>query len=271
MSSNNDLNHSLILTVLLLIAFATKSEESKQIPALYVFGDSLVDSGNNHYVPGEDPQNYFPYGIDFGTPTGRCTNGKTVADFLAIYLGLPFAPAYLGLSRSKRKRIVTTGINYASAGSGILPDTSNKLYSLGARKFFVNNVPPAGCFPSIILHSKPIGKCSEKMNKRISFYNKKLLILLHELQTQLPGFIFVHSDLNKSIMEISENPNKYGIMEASKPCCPRNINGNDLCANRNTYLFFDDHPTERVNQIYAKKCFIDHAICTPHINIRRFL
>ncbi|KAL4375459.1 hypothetical protein S245_018150 [Arachis hypogaea] len=344
MSSNNDLNHSLILTVLLLIAFATKSEESKQIPALYVFGDSLVDSGNNHYVPGEDPQNYFPYGIDFGTPTGRCTNGKTVADFLAIYLGLPFAPAYLGLSRSKRKRIVTTGINYASAGSGILPDTSNKtsvimdeqikgfertikeillkglskeavekhvseslflvssgvndhfkngtfrgsrkfasylikefkirllkLYSLGARKFFVNNVPPAGCFPSITLHSKPIGKCSEKMNKRISFYNKKLLILLHELQTQLPGFIFVHSDLNKSIMEISENPNKYGIVEASKPCCPRNINGNDLCANRNTYLFFDDHPTERVNQIYAKKCFIDHAICTPRINIRRFL
>ncbi|RYR08907.1 GDSL esterase/lipase At2g03980-like [Arachis hypogaea] len=145
------------------------------------------------------------------------------------------------------------------------------LYNLGARKFFVNNVPPAGCFPSITLHSKPIGKCSEKMNKQISFYNKKLLILLHELQTQLPGFTFVHSDLNKSIMEISENPHKYGIVEASKPCCLGNINGNDLCANRNTYLFFDDHPTERVNQIYAKKCFIDHAICTPRINIRRFL
>ncbi|XP_016202956.1 GDSL esterase/lipase At2g03980 isoform X4 [Arachis ipaensis] len=125
MSTNNHLNHSLILTVLLLIAFATKSEQSKQIPALYVFGDSLVDSGNNHYVPGEDLQNFFPYGIDFGTPTGRCTNGKTVADFLAIYLGLPFAPAYLGLS-SKGKRVITTGINYASAGSGILPDTNNK-------------------------------------------------------------------------------------------------------------------------------------------------
>ncbi|KAL4315940.1 hypothetical protein S245_052291 [Arachis hypogaea] len=350
MSTNNHLNHSLILTVLLLIAFATKSEQSKQIPALYVFGDSLVDSGNNHYVPGEDLQNFFPYGIDFGTPTGRCTNGKTVADFLAIYLGLPFAPAYLGLS-SKGKRVITTGINYASAGSGILPDTNNKtsfimdeqirgfertvkgilpkglgeeavekhvseslflvssgvndhfknrtfrgsrkfasylinefkirlqiLHSLGARKFFVNNVPPAGCFPSITLHSKPIGKCSEKMNKRISFYNKKLLILLHELQTQLPGFTFVHSDLNKSIMEIRQNPHKYGIVEATKPCCPRSINGDlacrpysDFCANRNTYLFFDDHPTERANQIYAIKCFIDHSICTPRINIRHFL
>ncbi|MED6197074.1 hypothetical protein PIB30_053353 [Stylosanthes scabra] len=353
--NNSYLNHSLILNLFLLLSSAKKSEQSKQIPALYVFGDSLVDSGNNHYLPGvESAANFFPYGIDFGTPTGRYTNGKTVADFLAIYLGLPFAPPYMGLSKrkSKENRIVTTGINYASAGSGILPDTNNKtvvldeqirgfertvkeilqkgllsedavekhvseslffvssgvndhfksatfrgsrkfasylikefkirllkLYSLGARKFLVNNVPPAGCFPSETLHSKPIGKCSEKINKGISFYNKKLPFFLHELQTQLPGFIFVHSDLNKSIMEIRENPNKYGIVQVWKPCCPRTVNGNDtachpyadFCKNRDTYLFFDVHPTQRANQIYAIKCFIDHSICTPRINIRHFL
>jgi len=44
--------------------------------------------------------------------------------YAAIHLGLPFVPPYLGLSKAQRNKI-TTGINFASAGSGILPETNN--------------------------------------------------------------------------------------------------------------------------------------------------
>lgn len=50
-------------------------------PALFIFGDSLIDSGNNNYIPSIARANYFPYGIDIGIPTGRFCNGLTVVDY----------------------------------------------------------------------------------------------------------------------------------------------------------------------------------------------
>lgn len=52
--------------------------------ALYVIGDSLVDSGNNNYLSTKIKANFAPYGSDFegGKPTGRFSNGKTIADYI---------------------------------------------------------------------------------------------------------------------------------------------------------------------------------------------
>ncbi|XP_043692843.1 GDSL esterase/lipase 7-like [Telopea speciosissima] len=96
-------------------------------PALYVFGDSLVDSGNNDFLNTTAKVNYKPYGIDFPTgPTGRFSNGNTFADFLAQYLGLPFAPPYLGLSKAQKGKTIT-GMNYASGSAGILRKTGSAI------------------------------------------------------------------------------------------------------------------------------------------------
>eukprot|EP01018_Ginkgo_biloba_P040581 Gb_19117 [translate_table: standard] len=61
--------------------------ESFNIPGIYSFGDSLFDSGNNHFNPQCGIQADFPpYGIDFfHKPTGRFTNGRTVVDFFCKY------------------------------------------------------------------------------------------------------------------------------------------------------------------------------------------
>lgn len=50
-------------------------------PALFIFGDSLIDNGNNNYLFTAAKANYFPYGIDSGGPTGRFSNGLTVVDY----------------------------------------------------------------------------------------------------------------------------------------------------------------------------------------------
>ncbi|XP_039068815.1 GDSL esterase/lipase At2g04020-like [Hibiscus syriacus] len=89
------------------------------LPALYVFGDNFVDAGNNNYLNFPIIQsNFSPYGIDFdGKPTGRYTNGRTVADFIAQFTGLPFPPV-LSLSKDV-KRVPQTGLNYATGFTGI--------------------------------------------------------------------------------------------------------------------------------------------------------
>lgn len=54
--------------------------------ASFIFGDSLVDAGNNNYLPTLSKANISPNGIDFqasgGTPTGRYTNGRTIGDIV---------------------------------------------------------------------------------------------------------------------------------------------------------------------------------------------
>lgn len=52
--------------------------------ALLVFGDSIVDPGNNNDVQTPSRANYPPYGRDFigGVPTGRFSDGMVPSDFI---------------------------------------------------------------------------------------------------------------------------------------------------------------------------------------------
>ncbi|XP_061993382.1 GDSL esterase/lipase At4g16220-like [Rosa rugosa] len=70
---------------------------AKETTANFVFGDSLVEVGDNNYIPSLSKADYPPNGIDFGKPTGRYTNGRTVIDIIAqSALGLKeFTPPYL--------------------------------------------------------------------------------------------------------------------------------------------------------------------------------
>ncbi|KAL8032509.1 hypothetical protein ABFX02_13G101000 [Erythranthe guttata] len=96
------------------------------VPALFVFGDSTVDAGNNNFIKTVTKSNFPPYGRDFPNhiPTGRFTNGRLVTDFLASYVGIKdYVPAYLdptfGLDHHLK-----TGVCFASAGTGFDPLTA---------------------------------------------------------------------------------------------------------------------------------------------------
>lgn len=56
----------------------------------FIFGDSLVDVGNNNYIFTLSKADSSPYGIDFGPsdgqPTGRFTNGRTISDIVGMYV-----------------------------------------------------------------------------------------------------------------------------------------------------------------------------------------
>ena len=61
----------------------SQQQQQPQVPCFFIFGDSLVDNGNNNGILTLARANYRPYGIDFtqGT-TGRFTNGRTTVDVL---------------------------------------------------------------------------------------------------------------------------------------------------------------------------------------------
>lgn len=95
------------------------------LTAVFAFGDSTVDPGNNNYIRTLFVSNHPPYGRDFPghRPTGRFTNGRLVTDFMVSYLGLKqFVPAFLDPSLEDEELL--TGVSFASSGSGIDDETA---------------------------------------------------------------------------------------------------------------------------------------------------
>uniref|UniRef100_A0A1D1ZGL7 GDSL esterase/lipase At5g55050 n=1 Tax=Anthurium amnicola TaxID=1678845 RepID=A0A1D1ZGL7_9ARAE len=120
--------YSFLLSLFLFFSFHAGSS-GQMVPAMYVFGDSLVDVGNNHHLPLSLLKADFPHnGVDYPgrKATGRFSNGKNTADFLAEKLGLQTPPPYLSLpSVSNVVDVFLKGVSFASGGAGVL-STTNK-------------------------------------------------------------------------------------------------------------------------------------------------
>ena len=72
-----------LLAAAALLALATPVRCDPQVPCYFIFGDSLVDNGNNNYIMSLARANYPPYGVDFPSgPSGRFTNGLTTVDVI---------------------------------------------------------------------------------------------------------------------------------------------------------------------------------------------
>lgn len=118
-----------LVTVFALLIYGFDSSKAQLVPAMFVFGDSLVDVGNNNHLPLSTAKANFPHnGVDFANKkaTGRFSNGKNAADLLAQKLGLPTSPPYLSLSSENASGFMT-GVSFASGGAGIFNGTDEKL------------------------------------------------------------------------------------------------------------------------------------------------
>lgn len=71
--------------IILILAFTTSFKGTEAQRAFFVFGDSLVDNGNNNYLATTARADAYPYGIDYPTrqPTGRFSNGRNIPDFIS--------------------------------------------------------------------------------------------------------------------------------------------------------------------------------------------
>ncbi|PIN09024.1 Triacylglycerol lipase [Handroanthus impetiginosus] len=113
---------SLLIISLVLLASASMAPKA-DARAFFVFGDSLVDNGNNNYLITSARADSPPYGIDYPShrPTGRFSNGLTIPDIISERLGMESPMPYLSPFWKGQKLLA--GANFASAGVGILNDT----------------------------------------------------------------------------------------------------------------------------------------------------
>ncbi|PKI33078.1 hypothetical protein CRG98_046531 [Punica granatum] len=292
----------------------------------FIFGDSVLDAGNNQYYPLSDqPKPRMPYGETyFHYPSGRSCDGRIIPDFLAQYANLTLIEPYLEPEFNN----YTDGANFASAGAGIhlklqlsyfeemnnklepeaaqellskavyffsiggndymnvgmppLPENGTrvalassyrkqyvkavlgnitsvvkKVYEMGGRKFLFQTVGPLGCMPLSRWISG--SECIANVTILAKMHNKRLSIVLWELEDTLPGFKCAVFDYYSALLEMSKYPSNFGFTEGQRACCGSgNFNGEftcgdnetgyNLCSDPSQYVWFDAaHPTESAN------------------------
>ncbi|KAL6541625.1 hypothetical protein OROGR_011111 [Orobanche gracilis] len=121
------------LTITLLFAPTPTTAAGANVTAVFTFGDSILDSGNNNLLPTIFRSNHPPYGLEFPgrVPTGRFSDGRLSTDMLVSELGIKqLLPAYLDPDLTDKDLL--TGVSFASAGTGLddLTATESRVLSL---------------------------------------------------------------------------------------------------------------------------------------------
>ncbi|KAJ3694246.1 hypothetical protein LUZ60_009726 [Juncus effusus] len=107
-----------LLPFLLIFSCHTNYASSHSYNAIFSFGDSYTDTGNLLFLLKNisSPIENYPYGETFfHHPTGRCSDGRLIIDFLAEEFSLPYLKAYLA-----HKGRFNRGANFAVGGASAL-------------------------------------------------------------------------------------------------------------------------------------------------------
>lgn len=86
-----------------------------------------------------------------------------------------------------------------------------ELYGLGVRRIGVFSAPPLGCLPSQKTLNGYSGKgCVNYLNEASKLFNAKLSAEMCYLNNNLPHARVVYIDVYNPLLNIVQNPKKYG-------------------------------------------------------------
>lgn len=82
---------------------------------------------------------------------------------------------------------------------------------MGLRKFLVAGLAPLGCIPSQRTAAlAPPGRCADRVNEIVGFFNRGLRELVERLNDAHSGATFVYGNTYAAMGDILNNPSAYG-------------------------------------------------------------
>ncbi|MDH5546919.1 MAG: SGNH/GDSL hydrolase family protein [Gammaproteobacteria bacterium] len=278
----------LLLTLLLLLAKVATAGPS----GLYVFGDSLSDTGNFKLFLGD------LYNANFDVYyNGRFSNGPIYADFLAETFGLSINPSlnngsnyarggatardldeqidwFLRVSNNSAPQdglyIVWIGgndvrliVDQQKEPESIVDTVSDlknaivQLHTTGARFILVPTIPDLGLAPYYREIDQTQSTLPDVATEISVELNLQVETMLKELA--LEGIDTIRVDTFDIMREINADPGVYGFTTTDLPCFSGSLLSTDsstseICEFPDEYLFWDTlHPTSKAHRIIADK------------------
>ncbi|KAM1062566.1 hypothetical protein ACFX13_027532 [Malus domestica] len=259
-SSKSSLKLITIAIVLFLYcnAAAVELPNNEKIPAVIVFGDSIVDPGNNNNIGTIVKCNFSPYGRDFvgKRPTGRFSNGRVPSDLVVESVGVKkILPTYL--DSNLKIQDLLTGVSFASDQLDLFKKyiskinaavgkertatiVSKSIYIVCTRSNDIANtylstplrrphydipaytdlmVKSASSFFQRTLSGGIDKGCSETANQAASLFNSKLSAQIDAFNKRLPETRLVYLDIYNTLLSLIQNPTQYGFEVINRGCC----------------------------------------------------
>ncbi len=276
---------TLLLSVLALgFAGVAQPAAAQQFSGLYVFGDSLSDSGNLFALTGGTNPPSPPYF------NGRVSNGPVWVESLAPALGFPYVQAtnfaIAGAETGTTNAIdVGNQVNGFVGGGGTVPAGALTIVWAGNNDFLRNaaTTPPSVLTNTVITNigtaigtlnafgadtflipnlpkfgNTPGGAATglaDSLNELAAFYNSNLHTTLIGLEQSLGVQIFI-MDIEGLFDDVIANPAVYGFANVTIPCLDGLAQPTGACptdAAADAALFWDAiHPTRAAHSIVAE-------------------
>ncbi|KAJ4768070.1 GDSL esterase/lipase [Rhynchospora pubera] len=163
------------------------------------------------------------------------------------------------------------------------------LYDNGARKFWVHNTSPMGCFPQKLAIPRNDDTdldehgCLKTYNNGAKAFNSHLSAVIDSLSLELKDATIVYVDIYSIKYELVANHSKYGFDNRYMACCghggpPYNYNhsitcmgaGFQVCDDGSKHISWDGvHYSEAANRVIASK-ILTTEYSRPRINYEFF-
>jgi phospholipase/lecithinase/hemolysin len=269
-----------IIFLIVLLALVLTTATGYSFTALYVFGDSLSDTGRN---PPTDTNSYY---------NGRYSNGPLWVEYLSSELGIPYnASNNFAVSGSTTSNLLaqiaglTPSTNLASglftvvsggndffyaapvlhvddAGWAIvvsnavvnLTNAVSAIYTNGGREVIVGNLVNVGRTPSFL--GTPNGY-SNYVDSKVALFNLQLASGLANVVNYCPGLRIYAMDNNLAFSNLLSKPAAFGLTVTTNGALEDpNLTDKSFTGPGANYLFWDTiHPTTKVNALTAAGAF----------------
>lgn len=145
---------------------------------------------------------------------------------------------------------ITNAIASVAASIGLL-------YSEGAQRFLVLNVPDVGKTPAVRMLGPEAAAFADSLSQ---YYNALLAGAVMNLTKTLPGIDLKILDVYGILNNVVASPEAYGFLNATDACITPGV-APFTCAKPDTYAFWDGiHPTQALHAIVAEQAL---ALISP--------
>ncbi|MBD2493772.1 SGNH/GDSL hydrolase family protein [Nostoc sp. FACHB-280] len=264
--------------IFIMVVLTNSFASTHPIAGLYVFGDSLSDTGMVFQATGGM---YPPSSTYF---QGRYSNGRVWVEYLADRLHLPsqqsnnfayggattgnvgnnYVPNLLTQVKSFTQSHQKTdpnalyvvwagandylqGVNNANVPIQNVTQAIASLTDVGAKKFLVANLPDLGKLPATSSNAN-----SNSLSSLTQAHNQGLRRSLKILNQQHSDLEIVSLDANTLYRNAIANPAAFGFNNVVSAC----MSASQPCGHPNQFLFWDGiHPTTAAHRIIADTAF----------------
>jgi phospholipase/lecithinase/hemolysin len=139
----------------------------------------------------------------------------------------------------------TTSAQITTAAPTNVTDKLQALYSAGARRFLVTNVPDVGSTPLIQSYGASAAATATSLSRA---FNVALDNALNSFVSANPNAVLYKADFYGTLAKVKTSPSTYGISNIADACQIGGI----ICSSPDSYLYWDDfHPTKTIGSIVS--------------------